>query len=112
MWFQLAGIGVTSYDQRSHISSIRIRFAHDRPIHVAGGVEDWTNSSNHGVFHDAGVRLKDAAGICGGRGRSVWALNRTDVGADVWGAVVRGVRLLHGELERAKADGRRRDDRA
>jgi hypothetical protein len=62
--------------------------------------------------HDAGVRLNEAAGACGGRGRSVWVLNRTEAGADVWGAVVPGVRLLHGELERAKADGRRCDDRA
>ena len=75
-------------------------------------VEDWANSSDHGVFHDAGVRLNEAAGACGGRGRSVWVLNRTEAGADVWGAVVPGVRLLHGELERAKADGRRCDDRA
>jgi hypothetical protein len=88
MWFQLAGMGVTSYDHRSHISSIRIRFGHDRPIHVAGGVEDWTNSSDNGVIHDAGVRANGAAGGCGGRGRSLWALNRTEVGADVWGAVV------------------------
>jgi hypothetical protein len=46
----------------------------------------------------------------GGRGGSVWALNRTEAGADVWGSVVPGAWLPHGELERAKADGRRCGD--
>ena len=37
---------------------------------------------------------------------SVWALNRTEAGAGVSGAVVPGTRLRHGEFQRAKADGR------
>src|SRR5207247_1410603 len=31
-------------------------FGHDRPASTAGaGQEDWTNSSDHGPFHDAGI---------------------------------------------------------
>jgi hypothetical protein len=36
-------------------SPVRILFGHDRPAYLAGGVEDWTNSSDHGAFHAAGV---------------------------------------------------------
>jgi Zn-dependent M28 family amino/carboxypeptidase len=35
--------------------NLTIQFGHDRPFYVAGGVEDWTHSSDHGPFHDAGV---------------------------------------------------------
>jgi hypothetical protein len=35
--------------------SVRILFGHDRPPRLGGGLEDWTHSSDHGVFHDAGV---------------------------------------------------------
>ena len=35
-------------------ASVNIRFGHDRPA-GRGGVEDWTHSSDHGPFHDAGV---------------------------------------------------------
>jgi hypothetical protein len=35
---------------------LSIAFGHDRPIYLAGGVEDWTNQSDQGPFHDAGVR--------------------------------------------------------
>jgi hypothetical protein len=31
-------------------SGVRILFGHDRPIHRAGNVEDWTDQSDHGVF--------------------------------------------------------------
>ena len=31
-----------------------IRFGHDRP-RAESGVEDWTRSSDHGPFHDAGI---------------------------------------------------------
>ena len=34
---------------------IRIVFGHDRPFLAAASVEDWTQSSDHGPFHDAGV---------------------------------------------------------
>lgn len=36
-------------------SSVKILFGHDRPANAAGGLEDWTHSSDHGPFHDAGV---------------------------------------------------------
>ena len=35
-------------------SSVRILFGHDRPAGAAG-LEDWTHSSDHGPFHDAGI---------------------------------------------------------
>jgi hypothetical protein len=35
---------------------ITVQFGHDRPTYMAGRVEDWTYSSDHGPFHDAGVR--------------------------------------------------------
>jgi Zn-dependent M28 family amino/carboxypeptidase len=44
---------VSKAAQGRHLS---IAFGHDRPIYFAGGVEDWTNQSDQGPFHDAGVR--------------------------------------------------------
>ena len=35
---------------------LAVAFGHDRPVYLAGGVEDWTNQSDQGPFHDAGVR--------------------------------------------------------
>lgn len=34
---------------------LQVVFGHDRPIYKAGRVGDWTHSSDHGPFHDAGV---------------------------------------------------------
>ena len=34
---------------------ITVLFGHDKPVAVAGGVEDWTNQSDHGPFHDAKI---------------------------------------------------------
>ena len=34
---------------------ITVLFGHDRPKAVAGGVDDWTNQSDHGPFHAAGI---------------------------------------------------------
>jgi hypothetical protein len=34
---------------------VTIRFGHDRPPREAGGLEDWTSLSDHGVFHGAGL---------------------------------------------------------
>ncbi len=34
---------------------ITVLFGHDRPKAVAGGVDDWTNQSDHGAFHAAGI---------------------------------------------------------
>jgi hypothetical protein len=36
-------------------ASVKILFGHDRPPRLGGGLEDWTHSSDHGVFHDAGM---------------------------------------------------------
>ena len=36
-------------------ASVKILFGHDRPARLGGGLEDWTHSSDHGPFHDAGV---------------------------------------------------------
>ena len=30
---------------------VTVLFGHDKPVTVAGGVEDWTNQSDHGPFH-------------------------------------------------------------
>jgi peptidase M28-like protein len=35
---------------------LSVAFGHDRPIYLAGGIEDWTHQSDQGPFHDAGVR--------------------------------------------------------
>ena len=34
---------------------ITLLFGHDKPLAVAGGVEDWTEQSDHGPFHKAGI---------------------------------------------------------
>ncbi len=34
---------------------ITVLFGHDRPAALAGGVEDWTNQSDHGPFHAAKI---------------------------------------------------------
>jgi hypothetical protein len=34
---------------------IAVLFGHDKPVAVAGGVEDWTNQSDHGPFHAAKI---------------------------------------------------------
>jgi Zn-dependent M28 family amino/carboxypeptidase len=36
-------------------SAVSIRFGHDRPAALAGGLEDWTRLSDHAPFHDAGI---------------------------------------------------------
>lgn len=36
-------------------SALKVRLGHDRPAPGAGGVEDWTHSSDHGPFHAAGI---------------------------------------------------------
>ena len=35
---------------------LKVLFGHDRPAKEAGGAADWTNQSDHGPFHAAGVR--------------------------------------------------------
>lgn len=34
---------------------ITVLFGHDKPVAMAGGVEDWTQQSDHGPFHDAKI---------------------------------------------------------
>lgn len=34
---------------------IKVQFGHDRPKAEGGGLDDWTNSSDHGPFHAAGI---------------------------------------------------------
>lgn len=34
---------------------ITVLFGHDKPVAVAGGVQDWTNQSDHGPFHAAKI---------------------------------------------------------
>jgi Zn-dependent M28 family amino/carboxypeptidase len=34
---------------------VKILFGHDRPARAANGLEDWTQESDHGPFHTAGV---------------------------------------------------------
>lgn len=34
---------------------ITVLYGHDKPVAIAGGVEDWTNQSDHGPFHEAGI---------------------------------------------------------
>ena len=36
-------------------SSVDVKFGHDRPQLRADAAEDWTNASDHGPFHEAGV---------------------------------------------------------
>ncbi len=36
-------------------SNVKVILGHDRSQLVAGNVEDWTGSSDHGAFHDAGI---------------------------------------------------------
>jgi acetylornithine deacetylase/succinyl-diaminopimelate desuccinylase-like protein len=36
-------------------AAVQILFGHDRPMRLAGRVEDWTNSSDHAAFHAAGI---------------------------------------------------------
>jgi Zn-dependent M28 family amino/carboxypeptidase len=36
-------------------STLRLAFGHDRPKAEGAGLDDWTNQSDHGPFHAAGV---------------------------------------------------------
>jgi len=36
-------------------ASVKLLYGHDRPARQANGQEDWTHSSDHGPFHDAGI---------------------------------------------------------
>jgi Zn-dependent M28 family amino/carboxypeptidase len=34
---------------------VKLLFGHDKPKEIAGGLDDWTNQSDHGPFHAAGI---------------------------------------------------------
>jgi hypothetical protein len=36
-------------------AAVKIMLGHDRPPREAGGLDDWTQQSDHGAFHDAGL---------------------------------------------------------
>jgi Zn-dependent M28 family amino/carboxypeptidase len=36
-------------------SAVTVLYGHDKPVAIAGGVEDWTNQSDHGPFHEAKI---------------------------------------------------------
>ena len=36
-------------------SPLKVKLGHDRPAMLAGGLEDWTDSSDHAPFHAAGI---------------------------------------------------------
>jgi hypothetical protein len=42
-------------DDMARTSPIHVHLGHDRPWYRAGRVEDWTESSDHGPFADAGI---------------------------------------------------------
>jgi hypothetical protein len=42
-------------EQAAAASSVQVTAGHDRPQLLAGSVEDWTSSSDHGAFHKAGI---------------------------------------------------------
>ncbi|MES2296861.1 MAG: M20/M25/M40 family metallo-hydrolase [Pseudomonadota bacterium] len=42
-------------EQAAKRATVKLMLGHDRPMLVAGNVEDWTDSSDHGPFHDAGI---------------------------------------------------------
>jgi Zn-dependent M28 family amino/carboxypeptidase len=42
-------------EQVAKRSKLRLLFGHDKPPALASGVDDWTNQSDHGAFHAAGI---------------------------------------------------------
>lgn len=42
-------------DEVARRAPITVLFGHDKPVAIAGGVDDWTNQSDHGPFHDAKI---------------------------------------------------------
>ena len=42
-------------DEIARRAPVTVLFGHDKPVAVAGGVEDWTNQSDHGPFHAAKI---------------------------------------------------------
>jgi len=42
-------------EQAAALHTVRVLTGHDRPMPLAGLVENWTGSSDHRVFHEAGI---------------------------------------------------------
>ena len=42
-------------EQVARRAPITVLFGHDKPVAIAGGVEDWTNQSDHGPFNSAKI---------------------------------------------------------
>jgi len=42
-------------DEVAKRAPVTVLFGHDKPVAIAGGVEDWTNQSDHGPFHAAKI---------------------------------------------------------
>ncbi len=42
-------------DEVARQAPITVLFGHDKPVAIAGGVEDWTHQSDHGPFHSAKI---------------------------------------------------------
>lgn len=42
-------------DQLQPQSAVKLVTAHDRPWYLAGNTQDWTLSSDHGIFHQQGI---------------------------------------------------------
>ena len=42
-------------EQVAKRAPITVLFGHDKPVAIAGGVEDWTNQSDHGPFNSAKI---------------------------------------------------------
>ena len=42
-------------EQVAKRAPITVLFGHDKPVAIAGGVDDWTNQSDHGPFNDANI---------------------------------------------------------
>jgi Zn-dependent M28 family amino/carboxypeptidase len=38
-------------EEVAKLAPITVLFGHDKPVAIAGGVQDWTNQSDHGPFH-------------------------------------------------------------
>jgi Zn-dependent M28 family amino/carboxypeptidase len=45
----------TVVETAARTSAVPVHLGHDRPIYMTGLVDDWTNASDHGSFHDIGV---------------------------------------------------------
>ncbi len=45
----------TLVDQAAGRSMVTVKLGHDKPLILAGAMDDWSGSSDHGVFHKAGV---------------------------------------------------------